>query len=135
MKSVGEAMLLVEHLKSPSKSTMFTRDGLIGFDPISEGDLPLIKKEIRRPNSERVRYVMQGMREGLSNEDIFDLSKIDPWFLDQLRQIHDLEVLIKNSNILEDEELLRKAKTYGFSDAMIALLEKVKLKYMKLEKH
>ena len=33
---------------------------------------------------------MEGMREGLSNEDIFELSKIDPWFLDQFRQIHEI---------------------------------------------
>ena len=123
MKSVGEAMAIGRTFKeSMQKALCSLETGLIGFDPIAEGDLNLIKKEIRRPNADRVRYVMQGMREGLTNEDIFELSKIDPWFLDQFRQIHDLEVFIKDSNILEDEELLRKAKTFGFSDAMIASL-------------
>ena len=123
MKSVGEAMAIGRTFKeSVQKALCSLETGLIGFDPIAEGDLNLIKKEIRRPNEDRMRYVMQGMREGLTNEDIFELSKIDPWFLDQFRQIFDMENTIKESNILEDEVLLRKAKTYGFSDAMIASL-------------
>jgi carbamoyl-phosphate synthase large subunit len=124
MKSVGEVMSIGRTFKeSFQKALCSLETGLCGFDPI-QADLKHIKKEIRRPNCDRVLYLMQGMREGLSDQDIFDMSKIDPWFISQLRQIHDMEVIIQNNSqtILEDEELLRQAKTYGFSDLMLAKL-------------
>lgn len=64
---------------------------------------------------------MEGMRQGLSNEEIFELSKIDPWFLTKFRELHDLEKSI-NESILTDENFMRKIKTNGFSDKMIAKL-------------
>ena len=124
MKSVGEVMAIGRTFnESFQKALCSLETGLIGFDPI-KGDMETIKKEIRRPNSERFRYLMQGMREGLTNEDIFDISKIDPWFLSQFRQIANTELAIKEagSSILSNETLLREAKTCGFSDAMIATL-------------
>ena len=59
------------------------------------------------------------MREGLSNNELFELSKIDPWFLFQFREIYNMELSI-NRSMLKNEEHLRKAKTFGFSDVMIA---------------
>ncbi len=128
MKSVGEVMAIGRTFKeSFQKALCSLETGLSGFDPI-KGDLETIKKEIRRPNSNRYQYLMQGMREGLTNEDIFELSKIDPWFLDQFRQIHDMEVIIKNESlqVLNDADLLRRIKTFGFSDKMISNLIGVK---------
>jgi carbamoyl-phosphate synthase large subunit len=122
MKSVGEVMSMGRTFKeSFQKALCSLETGLVGFDPI-EGDLDKIKKEIRRPNCDRFIYLMQGMREGLTNEEIFEMSKIDPWFLTQFRQIHDREVAIREASlsILDDEKLLRGAKSDGFSDAMIA---------------
>jgi carbamoyl-phosphate synthase large subunit len=124
MKSVGEVMSIGRTFKeSFQKALCSLETGLSGFDPI-KADLENIKKEIRRPNTNRYLNLMQGMREGLSNEDIFELSKIDPWFLDQFRQIHNMEISIKNEGLqlLKNEELLRIAKTFGFSDQMIATL-------------
>jgi carbamoyl-phosphate synthase large subunit len=124
MKSVGEVMSMGRTFKeSFQKALCSLETGLVGFDPI-KADLNTIKKEIRRPNDKRFLYLMQGMREGLSNEDIFDLSKVDPWFIDQFRQIHETELKIKSekSRILEDKMLLRSVKCDGFSDKMIANL-------------
>ncbi|MEA3353270.1 MAG: carbamoyl-phosphate synthase large subunit [Campylobacterota bacterium] len=124
MKSVGEVMSMGRTFKeSFQKALCSLETGLKGFDPI-QADMDTIKKEIRRPNCDRYIYLMQGMREGLTNEEIFDLSKIDPWFLTQFRQICDQETAIKKADksILKDEELLRKTKTYGFGDEMIAKL-------------
>jgi len=121
MKSVGEAMAIGRTFnESVQKALCSMETGLVGFDPIST-DMELIKKEIRRPNADRLRYLMDGMRLGLTNEDIFELSKIDPWFLTKFRQIHDIEKLI-NESILTDENLMRTAKVNGFSDIMIARL-------------
>ncbi len=124
MKSVGEVMSMGRTFKeSFQKALCSLETGLCGFDPI-KGDLEHIKKEIRRPNCDRYIYLMQGMREGLSDEDIFELSKIDPWFLNQFREIHNMELAIveKQSRTLQDAEFLRRAKTFGFSDKMISKL-------------
>jgi carbamoyl-phosphate synthase large subunit len=121
MKSVGEVMAIGRTFnESIQKALCSLETGLIGFDRI-DGDLDFIKKEIRRPNDKRLLYLMEGMRQGLTNEDIFELSKIDPWFLTKFREIHDLEVSI-NESILTDETFMRKIKTNGFSDKMIATL-------------
>ena len=121
MKSVGEVMAIGRTFnESIQKALCSLETGLIGFDRI-DGDFEFIKKEIRRPNDKRLLYLMEGMRQGLTNEDIFELSKIDPWFLTKFRQIHDLEVSI-NDSILTDATFMRKIKTNGFSDKMIANL-------------
>ncbi|QKE28546.1 carbamoylphosphate synthase, large subunit [Arcobacter acticola] len=121
MKSVGEVMAIGRTFnESIQKALCSLETGLVGFDRIA-GDLDLIKKEIRRPNDKRLLYLMEGMRQGLTNEDIFELSKIDPWFLTKFREIHDLEVSI-NESILTDAAFMRKIKTNGFSDKMIATL-------------
>jgi len=124
MKSVGEVMSMGRTFKeSFQKALCSLETGLSGFNPM-EGNLDFIKKEIRRPNESRMLYLMQGYREGLTNEELFDLCAIDPWFLDQLRTIYNAECEIKESKdtILTNAELLRKVKTYGFSDVMIASL-------------
>lgn len=121
MKSVGEVMAIGRTFnESIQKALCSMETGLVGFDSISD-DLDLIKKEIRRPNADRLRYLMDGMRNGLSNEDIFELSKIDPWFLSKFREIYNLEKSI-NENILNDADFMRVIKSNGFSDKMIAKL-------------
>uniref|UniRef100_UPI0040473C6A carbamoyl-phosphate synthase large subunit n=4 Tax=Aliarcobacter sp. TaxID=2321116 RepID=UPI0040473C6A len=121
MKSVGEVMAIGRTFnESIQKALCSLETGLVGFDRIA-GDFDFIKKEIRRPNDKRLLYLMEGMRQGLSNEDIFELSKIDPWFLTKFREIHDLEASI-NDSILTDATFMRKIKTNGFSDKMIANL-------------
>lgn len=122
MKSVGEAMAIGRTFnESIQKALCSMETGLIGFDRILDKDLDFIKKEIRRPNDKRLLYLMEGMRQGLSNEDIFELSKIDPWFLTKFREICDLEKAI-NSSILTNADFMRKVKSNGFSDKMIAKL-------------
>jgi carbamoyl-phosphate synthase large subunit len=124
MKSVGEVMAMGRTFKeSMQKALCSLETGLTGFNEM-KGSLDFIKKEIRRPNEHRILFLMQGYREGLTNEELFELSKIDPWFLSQFREIYNLECEIKESKekILTDEPFLRKVKTFGFSDAMIAEL-------------
>ena len=127
MKSVGEVMAIGRTFKeSIQKALCSLETGLSGFNEM-KGSLDLIKREIRRPNENRILYLMQGYREGLSNEELFELSNIDPWFLSQFREIYNTECDIKKekNTILTNEVFLRKVKTYGFSDVMIAsLIEK-----------
>ncbi|MFA7021225.1 carbamoyl-phosphate synthase large subunit [Aliarcobacter sp.] len=122
MKSVGEVMAIGRTFNESIQKAMCSLEtGLCGFDTITT-DLELIKKEIRRPNDKRLLYLMDGMRQGLTNEDIFELSKIDPWFLAKFRELYNLEKEIASSDILNSEELLRRAKSNGMSDKFIASL-------------
>ncbi len=121
MKSVGEVMSMGRTFnESIQKALCSLETGLVGFDSIST-DLDKIKAEIRRPNCDRLLYLMDGMRQGLSNEEIFEMCKVDPWFLSKFREIYNIEQSI-NESILTDEFSMRNAKSNGFSDAMIARL-------------
>lgn len=121
MKSIGEVMAIGgSFCESMQKALCSLEAGLDGFNSISS-NLEKIKHEIRRPNDRRLLYIADGFRQGLSVEMIHSLSKIDPWFLHQIRSIVDFESHITLS-ILQDPLLMREAKSLGFSDAMIASL-------------
>ncbi len=121
MKSVGEAMAVGRTFKeSMQKALCSLETGLAGFDEM-QGDLEHIRHEIRRPNAERMLYVAEGFRRGLALEEIFDLCRIDPWFLYQIEEIVALEKTI-DLDILNDAGRLRRAKADGFSDRKIAQL-------------
>ncbi len=90
-------------------------DGLTADDPDS------ILAALRRPTAERPFQLKRAMEAGLSDEEIFDATKIDPWFLDQLRQIVEMEHAYRDSDD-EGPELLRRMKRDGFGDAQLARL-------------
>ncbi len=121
MKSVGEVMAIGRTFnESIQKALCSMETGIVGFDPICD-DLEKIKAEIRRPNADRLRYLMEAYRKGLTNEEIFELCAIDPWFLAKFREIFNIEQSI-DETILNDEIKMRNVKTNGFSDSMIAML-------------
>ena len=121
MKSVGEVMAIGRTFKeSFQKALCSLETGLSGFESLKV-DEDKLKHEIRRPNCDRVLFLGEAFRRGYSIEDVFALSKIDPWFLGQIKEIIDFEKKI-DMFILNDEKLLRQAKTMGFSDKMIAKL-------------
>ncbi len=121
MKSVGEVMAIGRTFKeSMQKALCSLETGLCGFDPI-DADEEFIKHEIRRSNAERMLYVAEGFRRGLSVEDIFELCAIDPWFLYQIEELIALEKHI-DIDLLNNEEQLRSIKVDGFSDKNIARL-------------
>ena len=93
---------------------------LSGFETLKV-DEDKLKNEIRRPNADRALYAGEAFRRGYSVEDVHQLSKIDPWFLTQIKEIINFEKKI-DMFILNDESLLRQAKTMGYSDKMIAKL-------------
>jgi len=141
MKSVGEAMSIGRTFKeSLQKAIRSLEISSHGFENVTS-DMSIIKAKLKTPNAERVWYVAQAMREGMSVQDIYELTRIDPWFLQNIRQIIEMEYEIQGSRIQgfkgssekivhsQDpsnprplESLLRKAKQYGFSDRRIAQL-------------
>ena len=119
MKSVGEAMSIGRTFKeSFQKALCSLETGLIGFNPIQCDEKELIR-EIRRPNEKRMLYVFEGFRRGMSVDAIFDLSKIDRWFLYQLEELA-LREKEMDIALLSNAVRLREVKSEGFSDAMIA---------------
>lgn len=119
MKSVGEVMSIGRTFKeSMQKALCSLETGLIGFNPIKCDEEELIH-EIRRSNENRMLYVFEGLRRGMSVDDIFDLCKIDRWFLYQLEELAHREKEMDIA-LLSDANRLREVKSEGFSDEMIA---------------
>jgi len=119
MKSVGEVMSMGRTFKESFQKALCSLEiGLTGFNEI-KCDGETLVREIRRPNAERMLYVYEGLRRGMSVDALFDLCKIDRWFLYQLEELAHREKEIDIA-LLSDEQRLRVMKSEGFSDAMIA---------------
>ncbi|RRS30134.1 MAG: carbamoyl phosphate synthase large subunit [Epsilonproteobacteria bacterium (ex Lamellibrachia satsuma)] len=119
MKSVGEVMSMGRTFKeSFQKALCSLETGLIGFNPVKCDGEELVR-EIRRSNENRMLYVFEGLRRGMSVDAIFDLCKIDRWFLYQLEELTQREKEMDIA-LLSDAARLREVKSEGFSDAMIA---------------
>ncbi len=127
MKSVGEVMSIGRTFKeSLQKALRSLETDSCGLDERAAGP-DLIREKLKVPNSERLWYVAQAFREGLSVEDVHGITKIDPWFLDNIREIVELERVIRGSHSGDlDPGLLYKAKSWGFSDNRLAALTGLK---------
>ena len=121
MKSVGEVMAIGRTFKeSIQKALCSLETGLCGFDEI-DAETEFVQHEIRRPNADRILYVAEGFRRGMSVEEMFSTCQIDPWFLYQLEEIIKSESTITDK-ALTDEEFMRSLKVDGFSDKRISQL-------------
>ncbi|MBN2824149.1 MAG: carbamoyl-phosphate synthase large subunit, partial [Campylobacterales bacterium] len=119
MKSVGEVMSMGRTFKeSFQKALCSLETGLIGFKMMDCDEQELVH-EIRRPNAERMLYVYEALRRGMSIEEIYEMCKIDKWFLYQFEELVTSEKAMDIA-MLSDAKRLRIAKSEGFSDAMIA---------------
>jgi carbamoyl-phosphate synthase large subunit len=123
MKSVGEVMAIgrtfKEALQKAVRSLEQDRFGLALDRPID--DLDALTRAIRIPTAERCFAVAEGFRRGMTTPEIAALSGIDPWFLDNIREIVHFEAVIAGAG-LADPVALRRAKAMGFSDRRIAAL-------------
>ena len=129
MKSVGEAMAIGRTFKESFQKALRSLEigamGLIGPAKFHEkiDDLQKVREGIAISTCERVFWLRQGFLNGLSVEDIFDLCKIDRWFLEQLRQVVEIEEQLRASSLANLEyDLMKTAKEAGFSDVLIAKL-------------
>ena len=143
MKAVGEAMSIgrnfKEALQKGIRSIEISRFGFgaDGKDKITDEMLraadnelmKLIKEKIRIPNDERIFYLRYALKVGLSIDEIYELSRIDRWFIDNMKQLVELEERVKeyrnnkeNDEIKIPADLLVEAKKDGFSDRQLAFL-------------
>ena len=130
MKSVGEAMAIGRTFKeSFQKALRSMETGALGFSAwkgINEDNLPSKKtllSNIRKPTAERIFHLRLALFAGIPIEELHAVTGIDPWFLDQLNQIVEMEKFITGQDInILDEDLLRRAKEWGFSDHQLSIL-------------
>ena len=126
MKSVGEAMAIGRTIhESLQKALASMETGLSGFDEVEIEGAPeksAVIKAISQQTPDRMRTIAQAMRHGLSDDEIFDVTKFDPWFLARIREIVQAEERVRDSGLPSDEAGLRHLKMMGFSDARLAHL-------------
>ncbi len=128
MKSVGEVMAIGRTFQeSVQKALRGLEVGANGFDPKVDLSAPevesILNRELTVPGADRIWYIADAMRAGYSIERIFDLTKIDLWFLVQIEEIIKLEEQVKTLGLATlDKPMMRKLKRKGFSDARLAKL-------------
>ncbi len=129
MKSVGEVMAMGRTFQeSLQKALRGLEIGKVGLDPtgdaeLGEDGLLKIRRELKEPGPERLFQVAEAFRAGMSVDDVFKLSFIDPWFLDQMEDLVAMEKETAKAGLPSlNKKRMRELKRAGFSDARIAQL-------------
>ncbi|MEN8136688.1 MAG: carbamoyl-phosphate synthase large subunit [Thermodesulfobacteriota bacterium] len=129
MKSVGETMAIGRTFKEAFQKGMRSLEiGITGFgaDPkfnLEDLEQTDLENSMRTPNSQRLFQLYEGLRRGMTADDIFQITAIDPWYLNNLQQIVTLEAKIRERGFSGlDRDFLYQAKQYGFSDRQLAHL-------------
>jgi carbamoyl-phosphate synthase large subunit len=127
MKSVGEVMAIGRTFKeSLQKAIRSLEIDSYGFDAKGLGPRPAdraaLEAKLRIPNARRLWHVADAYRQGLTTEQLYRITAIDPWFLENIRQIVDFEERLRAAPAPLQTEVLRAAKHLGFSDARVGQL-------------
>lgn len=131
MKSVGEVMAMgrnfQESMQKALRGLETDKNGLDEILPLATMDekdvKDILRQELRNPGPERIWYVADAFRAGWDLEAVHESSKIDPWFLAQIKELIDMEDDLKQRGLdALDETYLRQLKRKGFSDNRIAKL-------------
>ncbi len=136
MKSVGEVMAIGRTFKESFQKAMRSLEiGVSGFDSklfdlacetrraLTGKEQQLLLEKLRTPNCERLWYLGDALRSGMTVDEIHKHTAIDPWFLHNIRQIIEKEEQLKRIDPTTiSREMLREAKQYGFSDKTLAVL-------------
>ena len=123
MKSVGEIMSIgrtfEELIQKGLRMIGQGMHGLVGNDHTKFDNLD---DELANPTDLRIFAIAQALEEGYTIDRIYELTKIDPWFIEKLKNIVDYKHKLEGYNAIEDipADVLRQAKIYGFSDFQIA---------------
>ncbi|MEO1340647.1 MAG: carbamoyl-phosphate synthase large subunit, partial [Cyanobacteria bacterium J06635_13] len=129
MKSVGEAMAIGrtfnESFQKALRSLETDRAGF-GCDRLEIlPSIPQIRSSLRTPNPERIFSVYQGLKLGMTTEEIYQLTAIDPWFLDKMQELLQIEKFLKGHSLQQiGAAEMRSIKQQGFSDRQIAFATK-----------
>ncbi|MFM7673592.1 MAG: carbamoyl-phosphate synthase large subunit, partial [Candidatus Fonsibacter sp.] len=125
MKSVGEVMSIGRNFKESLQKALSSLEiGLHGLDPIDEISNDDLNKKIEERTPQKILYIAEAFRRNFSIDKIYELSKVDKWFLEQIVEIVEIEKDIKKGNVLKDKNVLAFIKSQGFNDKRIANLLK-----------
>ena len=122
MKSVGEVMAIGRTFEeSIQKGLRMIGQGMHGFVENKEMKVADIDKALKEPTDKRIFVISQALRKGYTIDQIYNLTKIDKWFLDKLQNIINTAKDLEEYNKIEEVpcDLLRKAKRQGFSDFQV----------------
>jgi len=134
MKSVGEVMAMGRNFEESMQKALRSMEvNLSGFDDIKiagvdaghEPDADQLRAHLSKPTAQRILYVAQAMRHGMSVADIHSTTKIDPWFLERIKRIVDTEADVKANGLPKDAVTWSHLKGLGFGDARLAKLTNV----------
>jgi len=126
MKSVGEAMAIGRNFKeSLQKALISLETGFSGLDRIFDLNKKQIEKKLKESIPNKILLVAEAFRKKIDLKRIFILSKIDPWFLEQIKEIVDNESNIRNKGLPKDFNEFNRIKSIGFSDKKLAELTKI----------
>ena len=123
MKSVGEIMSIGRSFEEIiQKGLRMVGQGMHGFVGNDHTRFDNLDDELANPTDLRIFAIAQALEEGYTIERIYDLTKIDPWFIEHLKNIVDYKHKLQTYNTLEElpADVLREAKRLGFSDFQIA---------------
>jgi carbamoyl-phosphate synthase large subunit len=134
MKSVGEVMAIGRTFQESFQKAL--RGLEVGVDGLNQKtiDREKIQIELGEPGPERIWYVGDAFAQGFSLDEVHQLTKIDPWFLAQIKEIVDIELALEQRTLADlDVETLLQLKRRGFSDRRLAfLLDTVEAEVRKL---
>ena len=123
MKSVGEVMAIGRTFQeSMQKALRGLETGSDGFDEKTT-DRDVIENELGDPGPDRIYYVADAFRCGMTVDEVYELTRIDPWFLAQIEDVVHQEQALEGKKLEDlDDETLRRLKRNGFSDCRLAKL-------------
>ena len=122
MKSVGEVMAIGRTFK---ESLFKGLRSLEAVNPLRLEDVPddELQRKLARPNSQRFSYITYALQHGVPISEIYRLSRIDPWFLEQLQQVMEIQQALEGLDLKSiPQELLREFKEAALSDRRLAYL-------------
>jgi carbamoyl-phosphate synthase large subunit len=136
MKSVGEVMAIGRTFQESFQKAL--RGLEVGVDGLNQRtrDRETLEKELGEPGPERIWYVGDAFENGFTLEEVHRLTRIDPWFLDQIKQIVELEMELDDKKLSDIDPLtLRTLKRKGFSDRRLAYLFNTGEKEVREKRH
>jgi len=130
MKSVGESMAIGRTFKEAfQKALRALETGRTGWtigerlqdDRLTEGSKEELRGALRRPTPERIYQVKRAMQLGMGTAELHEITGIDPWFLDQMKELIDAEAMYSAASDV-NADIMRRMKRLGFSDRQLASL-------------
>lgn len=141
MKSVGEVMAIGRNFQeSMQKALRGLEVGSAGFEPkadiSSDEGMAQIRRDLSTPGAERIWFVADAFRAGMSVDEVFDVSKIDRWFLVQIEELMNYESALETMSLTDlNKELMFRIKRKGFSDKRLSVLLGVAEKAVRDHRH